>query len=128
MPVIKSAIKKLRRDRKVTRANDLSRASLNHALKTANKQKTAKALSAAVSLVDRAVKKNLMHKNRAARIKSALSKLARLGSTASRRVKPVSKSVAKASKPKTTHPRKSAPRSALAPSARSERSRTEAEG
>ena len=112
MPVIKSAIKKLRRDRKVTRANDLSRASLNHALKTANKQKTAKALSAAVSLVDRAVKKNLMHKNRAARIKSALSKLAR--HERSRGVKPVSKSVAKASKPKTTHPRKSAPRSALA--------------
>ena len=92
MPVIKSAIKKLRRDRKVTRANNLFRASLNHALKTANKQKTAKAVSAAVSLVDHAVKKNLMHKNRAARIKSALSKL----------VKPVSKSVAKAPKLKAT--------------------------
>lgn len=98
MPVIKSAIKKLRRDRKVTRANDLFRANLNHALKTANKQKTAKAVSVVVSLVDRAVKKNLMHKNRAARIKSSFSKL----------VKPVSKAVTKASKPKTTHPRKSA--------------------
>ncbi len=100
MPVIKSAIKKLRRDRKVTRANDLFRSSMNQALKTANKQKTAKAVSTAVSLVDHAVKKNLIHKNRAARIKSALSKLAR--PERSRGVKPVSKSVAKASKPKTT--------------------------
>lgn len=92
MPVIKSAIKKLRRDRKVTRANDLFRASLNHALKTASKQKTAKAVSAAVSLVDRAVKKNLMHKNRAARIKSSLSKLARPASKTTPKPKKKSKS------------------------------------
>ncbi len=90
MPVIKSAIKKLRRDRKVTRANNSFRGTLDSALRKARKEKTAKAVSAAVSLVDRAVKKNLMHKNRAARIKSALSKLS----------KPVSKSVAKSSKPK----------------------------
>lgn len=77
MPVIKSAIKKLRRDKKVTVANNVLRASANRALKLAKKQKTAKAISAAVSQIDKAVKKNLIHKNRAARIKSALSKLSK---------------------------------------------------
>ena len=89
MPVIKSAIKKLRRDRKVKIANDLVRANLDRALRQAKKQKTAKAVSAAVSKVDRAVKKNLIHKRRAARIKSGLSKLA----------KPTSKTATKTARP-----------------------------
>ena len=77
MPVIKSAIKKLRKDKVRTVRNDIFRKTLERAVGAAKKQKTAKAVSAASSLVDRAVKKNLLHKNRAARIKSGLAKLSK---------------------------------------------------
>ena len=88
MPVIKSAIKKLRKDIKRTAANRDFNHKLDVALNAAKKAKTASTVKSATSMVDRAVKKNLMHKNRAARIKSSLSKLA----------KPAAK-VIKASKP-----------------------------
>jgi small subunit ribosomal protein S20 len=77
MPVIKSAIKKLRRDKKREKANDSFRQDLDLAIHAAKKQKTAKSVSSAVSMVDKGVKKNLIHKNTAARIKSSLSKLAK---------------------------------------------------
>ncbi len=76
MPVIKSAIKKLRKDRKRERENDAFRNELDKTVKEAKKLKTSKAVSSASSILDRAVKKNLLHKNRAARIKSSLAKLA----------------------------------------------------
>ena len=77
MPVIKSAIKKLRRDKVREKRNDVFRSNLEKAIRLAKKTKSAKTVSQAVSLVDHAVKKNIMHKNRAARIKSTLSKLAK---------------------------------------------------
>lgn len=86
MPVIKSAIKKLRKDVKRTAANNDFRHKLDLAINKAKKSKSAASVREAVSMVDRAVKNNLMHKNRAARIKSSLSKLA----------KPAAKSTAKA--------------------------------
>ncbi|HVZ12759.1 MAG TPA: 30S ribosomal protein S20 [Patescibacteria group bacterium] len=82
MPVIKSAIKKLRRDRKREKANDAFRADLDRAINAAKKQKTAKTVSTATSIVDRAVKKHLMPKGRADRIKSSLSKLSKPASKA----------------------------------------------
>jgi len=75
MPVIKSAIKKLRRDKKQEKENNLFRASVEKAVKEATKSPTQKAAGAAFSLVDKAVKKNLLHKNKAARIKSKISLL-----------------------------------------------------
>ena len=92
MPVIKSAIKKLRRDRKREKENDLIRSNLERAIKTAKKQKTAALINKAVSLVDRAVKKNLLHANKAARVKFSLSKLAK---PSSKTTKPAVKSVSK---------------------------------
>ncbi len=77
MPVIKSAIKKLRKDVKRTKQNDDFRRKLDMALRNAKKTKSPKAVAEAGSLVDKAVKKNLMHKNKAARVKSSLSKLAK---------------------------------------------------
>ena len=79
MPVIKSAIKKLRKDKKREKRNDAFRKNLDKAIRMAGKQKSAKAVSKAVSIVDRAAKKHIIHKNRGARIKSALSKLAKPG-------------------------------------------------
>ena len=80
MPVIKSAIKKLRKDIKRTKANDSVRHNLDLAINSAKKAKTSKSVVKAISLVDRAVGNNLLHKNKAARIKSSLSKLAKLDS------------------------------------------------
>jgi len=49
---------------------------LEIAIRVAKKQKSAAKIAAAIKLVDRAAKKNVFHKNKAARIKSAISKLA----------------------------------------------------
>jgi len=75
MPVIKSAKKKLRQDKKRAIVNSLLRKEFKVAIKEAQKSKTPEKNKKAVVLVDKAVKKNLIHKNKAARIKSRLSKL-----------------------------------------------------
>ena len=75
MPVIKSAQKKLRKDRNRTKRNKDFSELLKSGLKKVKKLPTEKTIKDAVILVDKAVKKNLIHKNKAARIKSRLSKL-----------------------------------------------------
>ena len=98
MPVIKSAIKKLRKDIKRTKKNDDFRHQLDLSVNSAKKTPTPAKISAASSMVDRAVKHNLMHRNKAARIKSSLSKLAK--PAAKKVVKPAVKSADKAPAPK----------------------------
>ena len=101
MPVIKSAIKKLRHDRKREKENDQFRSDLERALKLAKKQKTQASVIKAVSLLDKGVKKNLVHKNRAGRIKSGLSKLAKPAKkTASKPATPKKKTTTSKSKTK----------------------------
>ena len=80
MPVIKSAKKKLKQDRKREKVNKLLRNTLKDALKDARKSKTTDKIISAVKLTDKAVKRNLIHKNKAARIKSSLSKLIKTAS------------------------------------------------
>ena len=75
MPVIKSAKKKLRKDRKLEKINKLFRNEFSKALKEAKKSKTSEKIRQAVRITDKAVKKGIIHKNKAARIKSSLSKL-----------------------------------------------------
>lgn len=75
MPVIKSAKKKLRQDKKREKSNDLLRKNLAQAVKIAKKQKTSEKIRLAVKIADKASKKGVIHKNKASRIKSALSKL-----------------------------------------------------
>lgn len=75
MPVTKSAIKKLRQDKKRTERNRALKNKVRQALRKVKKQKSERMLWEAFSLIDRAVNKNIFHKNRAARLKSKLSKL-----------------------------------------------------
>lgn len=75
MPVIKSASKKLRADKKKEKANNLLRDLLKKSLKTARRTPTKVNVSKATKVVDKLAKKKLIHKNKAARIKSSLSKL-----------------------------------------------------
>lgn len=75
MPIIKSASKKLRADRNKEKNNNSLRNLLKKTLKSAGKSPTAANISKASKIVDKMAKKNLIHKNKAARIKSSLSKL-----------------------------------------------------
>jgi len=102
MPVIKSAKKKLRQDKKRTKANNFQRDTLKKVLKEAVKSKTAEKVRKAVSLVDKAVKKGLIHKNKAARIKSRLSKLTKPAAKAKVAAKTVAKKAVKLAAKKNT--------------------------
>jgi small subunit ribosomal protein S20 len=75
MPVIKSAIKKLRKDKKREAHNDAFRDLMGQAIKAVKRETNTANLSHAFSLIDKAAKKHLLHKNKAARMKSSLSKL-----------------------------------------------------
>lgn len=75
MPVIKSAKKKLRQDKKRTLHNAKAEASLKLAVKAARKNPTDKTLRAATQAADKAAKRHIIHANKAARIKSSLAKL-----------------------------------------------------
>lgn len=77
MPVIKSAIKKLRQDRKREKRNDDLRDDLKSVVRQAKKVKSGKAVAQAVSVVDKAAKNKIIHANKAARLKSSLTKLAK---------------------------------------------------
>lgn len=74
MPIIKSAIKKVRKDKTRTVRNKKRENALKLAVKQARASKGAKQLQAAFSALDKAAKVKLIHPNKAARIKSRLSK------------------------------------------------------
>ncbi|MBI3984373.1 MAG: 30S ribosomal protein S20 [Candidatus Levybacteria bacterium] len=75
MPVIKSAKKKLRKDKIRTQRNSLLKAKFKKAVSQAIKKPSSEAVRKAVQLTDKIAKNKLIHKNKAARIKSRLSKL-----------------------------------------------------
>lgn len=77
MPITKSALKKVRSDRRRTSANDKMRLLFKRAVKQVKTKPSAKLLQSAYSAVDRAAKKRLIHRNKAARLKSALARLVR---------------------------------------------------
>lgn len=75
MPVTKSAKKKLRKDIKRERENSAFEKRVDTLIKKAGKKPSEKTIKEAFSAVDRSVKKHIIHKNKAARLKSRLSKL-----------------------------------------------------
>ncbi|MEO7455663.1 MAG: 30S ribosomal protein S20 [Gemmatimonadaceae bacterium] len=77
MPNIASAKKNMRKSRAATVRNRAQRSALRTALKKANAPTaTAEEKTQAVSLLDRAARKGLVHKNMAARNKSRMAKVA----------------------------------------------------
>jgi len=100
MPLTKSAKKALRVDRHKKSVNDLTRAKVKSALKGARlaidntSADVKEKIDAAYRELDLAAKKNVIHKNRASRLKSRLAKkLAKSGTE----IKPIKKA-AKAKK------------------------------
>lgn len=75
MPVTKSAKRALRGSKTKEIINKLVIRRLEVAVRSAKKGGVAAKIFEAVSLADKAAKKRVIHKNKAARIKSQLSKL-----------------------------------------------------
>ncbi|MCL5438680.1 MAG: 30S ribosomal protein S20 [Patescibacteria group bacterium] len=96
MPVIKSAKKKLRQDKKRSVKNAKFKKLLSEAIKKAGKKPSEKTILIATKTVDKAAKNKIIHKNKAARIKSRLSKLM----PAKKTVKPVAAKKPKSKKTK----------------------------
>lgn len=74
MPVTKTAKRALRSSKKKGKVNSAVLSTLEIAMRTAKKSLTAKNIQKVFSLTDRAAKNKVIHKNKAARIKSSLSK------------------------------------------------------
>jgi len=81
MPIIKSAKKALRSSIAKKAINDVTRAKVRSAVKgvkielSGDNKKTAELLSKAYRELDLAAKKNVIHKNKASRLKSRLTKM-----------------------------------------------------
>lgn len=97
MPIIKSAKKRVRTAKKATIRNNKARRGLKNALNVFAKKPSASLHSAAQSKLDKAVKRGIIHKNKAARLKkqaAAKAKAAGVKFTAKKAVA-VKKTVAK---------------------------------
>jgi small subunit ribosomal protein S20 len=91
MPIIKSAKKRVKVARKAAIRNSKTRRSLKSALKIFNKSTDAKTQRKAQSELDKAVKKGIIHKNKAGRQKRALAAKSKAADTTA---KPAAKKTA----------------------------------
>lgn len=74
MPILQNAKKALRSSKRKAQVNKVVRSRAKTAIDAVKKSASAETLSTAFSRIDRAVKHNLLHKNKAGRLKSQLSK------------------------------------------------------
>jgi|SRR3989338_11667835 len=95
MPVTKTAQRALRSSKKKRIVNKAIISRLEIAVRKAKKTKSVKDVITAISFADRATKKRVIHKNKAARIKSRLAKFL-----------PQQKNTAKPTKGKVVKPKK----------------------
>jgi len=97
LPITKSAKKSLKVSKTKQAQNKIQRVSLSKALKNTDE----KNVNATISLIDKAAKKNLFHKNKAARMKSALAKKFGTPPAGKTAAKPAAKAKAKVETKKT---------------------------
>lgn len=74
MPIIRSAIKKLRQDKKRTSVNKLVRSKVKKAVHAFKHAPSKAQLQKVYRMLDTAAKKNIYHKNKVNRLKSRLSR------------------------------------------------------
>ena len=74
MPVTKQAKKKLRKDKKREEKNLKVKTEFKKTVKKTKSNPTPKSLTEANKVIDKAAKKGIIHKNKAARIKSRLAR------------------------------------------------------
>ncbi|HET8991712.1 MAG TPA: 30S ribosomal protein S20 [Candidatus Saccharimonadales bacterium] len=106
MPIIKSAKKRVRVSNKAAVRNSKTKRSLRSALKGFSKTSSAKSLSHVQSEVDKATKKGVVHKNKAARLKSRAAKQAKASGVKTTKKATPKKPVAKKTTKKTTTKKK----------------------
>ena len=75
MPLLANAKKALRAAKKKTTINRRIKSLVKSSMDSVKKTPTKEALATAFSKVDKAVKKHVLHKNKAARVKSQVAKL-----------------------------------------------------
>ena len=75
MPNIQSAKKKLKQDKIKTKRNLKYKHLIDRAIKAVKKEKDQQSIKKAYSIIDKAAKKRVIHKNKAARLKSRIGKL-----------------------------------------------------
>lgn len=96
MPIIKSAVKRMRQTLKRRARNITTKRTMRNALKAFGADKTSENLSQAHAKIDTAVKKKVLNKNTAARKKAQLARQAK------ETVKPAKKTKPASTKTKTT--------------------------
>ncbi|MBI4137034.1 30S ribosomal protein S20 [Candidatus Roizmanbacteria bacterium] len=74
MPIIKSAEKKLRQDRKRTTRNKRVQETYKEAIKNTAAKPTKQSIAKAYSAIDTAAKQRVIHKNKAARLKKQVAR------------------------------------------------------
>ncbi len=106
MPITKSAIKKLRVDKTRAQVNLRLKKRYRKAVNKHLAKKTLETLKLAYSLIDRAVKKHIIHKNKAARLKSQVAKVVAVDKPAKTKTKKATtkKTTKKTASTKTTKP------------------------
>lgn len=74
MPILKSSKKALRQAKRNKAVNDRVRGKVREVLREFRTKSSEEVLQKVFSILDRAVKKNIIHKNKASRLKSRLAK------------------------------------------------------
>lgn len=77
MPIIQSAKKKLRQDKKRTVINKKVKLNLKDAIKSVTAKATAQSIQTVHKAIDTAKKKKIIHKNKAARLKKYVAQHAK---------------------------------------------------
>lgn len=109
MPILKNAKKALRVSRRKTEINRQIKSRVKTMVDKMKKDPSQENLSEAYTAIDTAAKKNIFHRNKAARLKSQLSKLMPKDAVAKPKAKPAAKKAA-AKPAKKTAPKKAAPK------------------
>lgn len=74
MPILKNAKKALRSSKRKNAVNTIIKSQLKTAVDTSKKSATKETVATAYSRIDKAVKKGVIHRNAAARLKSQVGK------------------------------------------------------
>lgn len=109
MPIIKSAKKRVKVAHKATIRNSKTKRQFKNSLKNLTKKPSLENLKAAQSAIDKASKKHVIHKNKAARLKRQAARLSKAANIKPSKVaKPKAKTVktATSKKPKSTPKKK----------------------
>lgn len=108
MPIIKSAKKRVRVATKAAIRNSKTKRALKSALKLFTRKSDATTHSSAQSALDKAVKKGVVHKNKAARMKKQMATAAKAAGTTSTKAAAKPKATAAKAATKKAAPKKAA--------------------